>query len=119
MSKEYVMNKFAILSLLYISLAQYSFASDTTTGKLEEIGGVGLGDNTVYFGVNPSPNNKPACSNHNKYDYVIDISTDKGKAIYSMLLMARTTQSNITIQGSGSCLAGSNIEEIRYWILQP
>ena len=89
------------------------------TGTIKKIGGMGWGENSVYFGLYPKPTMKAEYSDHEEYDFVIDISTERGKAFYSMLLTARSTGSLITVKGTGVCPVGIRAEEILYWALEP
>ena len=45
----------------------------------------------------------PTCHTNTLYDYVFDISTEQGKAIYSSLLAAYHSDTEIAVKGAGTC----------------
>lgn len=70
----------------------------------------------VFVDTELAPGNKPACAT-NKYDYIFDINTDQGRAIYSALLAAQKTSSKVMLAGLGSCHSDQeNAEELKYVI---
>lgn len=93
--------------------------SATATGEIRIIGGQVTGQATVYFGVSPAPTAKAACSTNNDYQFVIDPATDAGKALYSAILMAKSTNKKITVKGTGNCGFGQPMETVSYWFLLP
>ena len=89
------------------------------TGLITQIGGQGLGPNLIYFGISPVPVNRASCNIHGSYQFVVDISTADGKALYSTLLMARASGLTVSIQGTGNCPTGASMESVSYWSVMP
>lgn len=107
--------KLSITLLIMNAIPSLSHASATGTGKVSEIGGGGWGDNSIYFGLEPVPENRVPCNDHGQYQYIIDVSTEKGKALYSVLLAAWSTDKEIKVQGTGSCPLEAQAEGVSWW----
>lgn len=108
---------FVTLSIVLAPLV--SDASAYGVGTITAIGGMGFGTNTVYFGISPAPTGRAGCNSHANYQFIIDISTDSGKALYSMILSASATNTPVAIQGAGTCPSGTTAESVSYWVLNP
>lgn len=111
------------MSKLYIFIAvlvlsNFAFSSDTATGKITRIGGVLSGSPAIYFGLDQEPNNRPGCSSHNVYYYVVDPTTEEGKSLYSLLLYAKSGGHKISVNGAGSCILNQPMESVSFWILR-
>lgn len=89
------------------------------TGQVTQIGGQGFGPNTVYFGIAPAPVNRASCNSHGTYQFILDMSTADGRALYAMLMAAVNTSSIISVQGSGTCPSGASVETVSYWSRPP
>jgi len=88
-------------------------------GQVIQIGGQGLGPNLVYFGISPAPTNRASCNSHSDYQFVIDISSADGRALYSALIMIRASGLTIAVKGTGNCPTGISMETVSYWVVQP
>lgn len=89
------------------------------TGQITQMGGQGFGPNWVYFGISPAPVGKASCNTYGYYQFILDISTADGKALYSTLLAAKAAGLAVTVQGTGNCPSGVPVETVSYWILAP
>ncbi len=98
--------------------SSFAISSDTATGKITRIGGVVSGSPAIYFGLDQEPNNRPGCSSHNIYYYVLDPNTEEGKSLYSLLLYAKSAGHKIAVNGTGSCILNQPMESVSFWILR-
>ncbi len=108
-----------IIPLALLAFSTVVSASDTATGKITRIGG-GMSGATpsIYFGLDSEPSNRPACSSHNVYYYVLDPTTDEGKSLYTLLLSAKSMGHKIAVNGTGNCALGQPMESVSFWILR-
>ncbi len=88
----------ALLITIYLFASNFAFAGDAS-GKVKHIM-VHTGD-VVMFSVG-THNNKPACSTVAD-DWVLSLKTEKGKAMYSMLLSAAAQGKTVNIIGENAC----------------
>lgn len=108
------LNKKMFSAALMVIGSGAAFSAGFGDGKITLIGG---DSSSVYFGINPPPINKASCSNNADYQFVLDPTTDGGRALYSALLTAKTTNKNVRVHGTGSCILGQAMEGVSYWIL--
>lgn len=93
-----------------------------TTAVIADVGNVTvdrvtvLQDN-VYLKVSPAPTTKPSCSTNTNFHYVFPVTTDSGKASFSMVLTAYASQVTIAVKSLDTCSHVSNIEDLRYSFL--
>lgn len=58
---------------------------------------------------------EPSCSvEGTQFDYVLDISTGTGKALYSMALAAQASGTLVTLEGFGTCTLRAGYEDLNY-----
>lgn len=101
-----------------ICASENSSAAAIGTGEVSKIGGQVTGVPSIYFGLTPEPTERAECNSNAKgYQFVLDPSTDAGKALYSAILAAKTTGKKITVRGTGACGLGHAMETVSYWIL--
>ena len=112
-----IIKKIVIIGSLIIT--SNSYAGAIGSGKITQIGGQLPGQSAIYFGINPAPSSRAACSTNNDYHFVIDPTTEAGKVLYSMLLTAKSTNKTIVVNGTGNCILGQPMEAVNYWIMQP
>ena len=110
------MKKLIISMLMLLPIA--SHAGSTYSGKILKLHkGLGL-PNVVFMILASDPSNKISCSSHADYDYTFDVSTDDGKALMSMALIAYTAGRTVGLGGEGVCSSYSGTEDLRYLRLQ-
>ena len=96
-----------------------SFGNANGAGKVSVIGGKVAGGTSLYFGITPEPTNRAACSTDSGYHFVLDPSTPEGQALYSAILMAASTKTQIYVTGTGTCDLGQPMEGVQYWSVVP
>lgn len=76
------------------------------------------GPNAFFVYVNVAPTGTPACgiATSGNYRYVIDVTTDVGKAMVATALTAYVGKSLIDIVGLGSCAVWDDTETISYML---
>ncbi|NPU94663.1 MAG: hypothetical protein HPY82_22350 [Gammaproteobacteria bacterium] len=93
------------------------------TGKIDTIGvGPGLGNKAFLrvVGHSVSAPYTTACSANSSYwTYAFDISSDAGKALYSLLLSAHTANRNVAIYGLGTCTVHGSIQDVEHGKFAP
>lgn len=67
----------------------------------------------VFIKMNKDIASRPSCSIAG-WDYVIDSSTDSGKATLSTLLMAYAAQKSVNVSGNNRCTLYAEYEDINY-----
>jgi hypothetical protein len=101
-------------------LACQAQAAAYGSGKITQVGGQSLGANIIYFALTPTPTNRASCNTHVSYQFMLDVSTADGKALYSTLLMAVASGTNVTVLGTGTCGGPSiPLETVSWWYLSP
>lgn len=107
--------KILVLAIAILT-SVFCYGSDQVSGKIKKIGGqLTAQAPIVYFGLDQEPANRPPCSTHPEYHYIIDVSTDEGKALYSMLLASEVMGRAVTMKGAGNCIANQPMEAVSYW----
>lgn len=104
--------------LMFISLClavTTSYASYIGKGTVDEIQYGPVYKNLVYINIDGQQNNKPYCSVNKSFNYVVDVSTDIGKTVFSGLLAAYASQSEVAISGYGNCGLSSEVESLRWF----
>ena len=102
--------KLRLLILFIFSPVVFAVPQEGTVIKMEF--GPTYGD---IVHVDMSFDNTTSCANNsNGYDYSFDASTEVGKKIFSTLLAAQRSNSNINMSGMGVCTIHSNTEDIRW-----
>lgn len=102
---------------IWTTLCLSSFYSQAAVfdGKLIALEIGPLYGDIVYINVEGTPTGRPSCAtNQGGYDYAFDSSTKVGEKMFSVLLAAQRSNTNIKISGSGDCAVGSNVESIRW-----
>lgn len=99
---------FAIVSFVFCPAAQASSA----TGTIKYID-VWPSNSAVLITMDAALVGTPACNETKRF--VLDISTDPGRAAYAALLSAKLSAQRVTVVGSGACafLPGTQSEEAR------
>ena len=59
-----------------------------------------------------NPANQPACATDSRM--TVDLTTDSDKAIYSLLLTAKSTGGTVYGKGTDTCMHVSDMESVRY-----
>ncbi|WP_218420052.1 hypothetical protein [Alteromonas lipotrueae] len=101
-----------IICLLFIQ----TLSADTVTGKVSQI----WVNQKVWFRLDTMP----SASNLNvecnvTARFVADATTDKGRAIYSAILMAKASGKEVLVVGGGNCDLHSDSEGIAYISILP
>lgn len=88
-----------VVVIFMLSIPMTAYADSSSDGQVGtvNVGGGGI----VDFTIQGTYSNLPTCNTMNRY--VIDTNDASGKAIYAMLLSAKTTHSNIHVGGNASC----------------
>lgn len=70
----------------------------------------------IYVNVAPPSGTTPSCATEtlSAYRYVVDLTTDAGKATVATALMVFAMKSSIDIVGTGNCSVWSDTETVRY-----
>ena len=105
-----------ILALGLISFCSLSYSFGSYTGKVNNVRVDRDGRGIIEFDGQIS--NQPAACRSSSYTahMSFDASTEGGKAIYSMALMALATGKSISANGTGTCLDYTGIvESLSYW----
>jgi hypothetical protein len=68
----------------------------------------------MFIDIDKEPSNRPDCHTHPRYEYVVDLTTDFGKRVQSLVLSAYMASQNVHILGAGDddCNV-NNIEILR------
>lgn len=107
------------LLLCAFAISNFAFAGGNSNGHITQIGGQVSGQTSIYFGMNPAPSNRPACSTNNDYQFVIDPTTVGGTKLHEAIMYAKETQTRIVVVGTGNCILGQPMESVSYWVLDP
>ncbi len=102
-----------------ILLSNVSFASTIATTKISSILMGEAYGNVALIGISVKPGTVPACQTNPDYNYIIDLSTDVGKATLSLALTAYAAQKDVYLNGFDSCtlLPSVGVERLRQiWI---
>lgn len=105
------MTKILLFLFTILIISQNAYCG--TGGGKAQIEGVGNWNSTdLVFFYTDTYMNKPACNDYNGR-WVIDISTDLGRAQYSLLLSAQAQGKPITVSGNNLCNLYGNSETVR------
>ena len=89
------------------------YAQSTTTGVLNSVGLNSSIGNFVFISINAAKSSNPACDTSTTWGYVLPLAnTPPDNQLLAMLLSARTTQTPITLTGSGDCGVYPGIETL-------
>lgn len=108
--KPGVFMKYIVLILCFLS--NLSLAS-TEQGVIKRILVNKQNPNVVYMIVDGNNEGKPSCST-NTWEWSLDISTEIGKAQYSLALASHMANKTVFIQGESTCTLFSAGEDVRY-----
>jgi len=89
----------SLISILLMVISPLSF-SDNAQGKITSI----MVGHKIWFTISSLPANKyldTKCNTSSRY--VVNATTDKGKAILSTLLMSKSSNFEVHVVGSGLC----------------
>jgi len=101
-----------IITLVVLFSSFASLASTTSITKIKEIM---LDQNNgikVYLKVEDSLPNV-GCRTNLNWPFVIDISTDFGRSLYSALLMSYASKSKVIVHGFGTCTVHNGVETVK------
>jgi len=71
----------------------------------------------VYIRISPAPEERAACAT-NHWHYAFSISDVTGRATLSMALAAYSAKTPVTVKSASTCTHYSNMEDVRYLILE-
>lgn len=84
-------------------------------GKIQQMEFGPLYGDIVYVALPQASVNKPDCvSNPNGYYFSFDSGTKIGEKIFSTLLAAQRSGSEVRLSGTGSCTISPEVEDIRW-----
>jgi len=120
MKGEFLMKIFKVLCLLLVvnSVCAAGYSSNATVTR---VGTGPLYANAcgttacAFFTVSPVPISAPGCADHaSGWHFATDTSTEIGKQTYAALLAAYSSGATIRIEGKGTCLANTTVEDLLY-----
>lgn len=102
-----------LILMIFIILSPISYASTTVITNIKEImldqdNGVKL-----YFKVTESTPTDGSCRTNQNWPYVLDISTEFGKSMYSAILAAYIGKLDIQVFGYGTCDIHNAVETVK------
>ena len=103
--------------LLTLALTLASFNAFSTYYAGGVIKTVTLGkayENKAFFWVEGSPSKKAECQDNKSANFALDISTETGKATYSLILAAQMSGTKVNVSGTGSCDIYGGIEDLNW-----
>ena len=103
-----VLNGVALVAAVCLPLCAHG---GNTSGTVTQIITGPANVNFVYVVTTGSNSALPACSTVGNR-YVIDITSNAGKAAYAAVLAAKISNSAITLVGTGTCTLDSNSETV-------
>jgi hypothetical protein len=68
--------------------------------------------NQVLIAINSAKSGGPACSSNGTWAFVLPLETPAQRHMFTILLQARTSESPITLLGSGLCDASATVETL-------
>lgn len=84
-------------------------------GKIQQIEFGPLYGDIVYVALPQASVNKPGCvTNPNGYYFSFDSGTKIGEKIFSTLLAAQRSDSEVRLSGTGTCTISPEVEDIRW-----
>lgn len=84
-------------------------------GKIQQMEFGPLYGDIVYVALPQASINKPACvTNPNGYYFAFDSGTKIGEKIFSTLLAAQRSGSEVRLSGTGTCTISPEVEDIRW-----
>ncbi len=98
-----------LLTLIFVTISFSCFAGNSS-GKVVRIM-VHHGD-VVIFDIG-AHNDKPDCSTVNN-DWALSLSSEKGRAMYALLLSAAAQGQTVSVHGEGVCNAWADRESPKY-----
>ncbi len=104
-----------LLTIILIFISAHSYAG-SGGGKVLSIYAheKGDGEGVIIFRTEINTN-KAACSTSNAgREWAFMANTDQGKAMYSLLLSAAVSRSNISVNGNGDCNAWGDRERPKF-----
>ena len=106
---------FFLISCLFLltPVAHAGSSGNTTIEKL--IVAHDFSPPRAYVDVLGSVNDQASChTTQPDWDFMLDISTAAGRAVYATLLAAMLQKKTIRVIGDGVCTIASNYEDVRY-----
>lgn len=112
--RNFLLNSFVFCSmLLSLTLSQTVSATPKKKGVITNIlSGPVYGDK-LFIQLTGAMENKPNCHNNGNYSFVVDTSTDSGKAYMSLVLMAFASARQVDITGFDGCSIYSGVTNFR------
>lgn len=99
-------------------LAAGAASAGEKTGRITSIHLAQQHVDKVFVQIEGAYTNEPGCSNQvSSWDFVLDISTSTGKAMYAQLMAAQYTQTPLQAVGFGTCLLHTNYETLSYIVV--
>ena len=103
----------SVLSLTAILFCANTMAQ-TFTGKVTQV----WVNQKVWFKLDTMETAQIDTACNTTARFAVDATTDKGKNIYSALLTAKSTDSSVTVVGTGTCTAHHDSEDVAYVLMQ-
>lgn len=69
-----------------------------------------IASDVVFIKLAATKGSYPACQINTAWDFVISLSTEQGKHLYAMLLIAKAQQVPVSVRGIGQCDVFGSIE---------
>jgi|GEM_PF-5764779 len=93
-----------------LSICGYSYASNPVVSNVEKIY-IQIGENWAYVRPAAAVTGQPTCATNPKL-FAINLTTESGKAAFSLILAARKSATPVQFRGSGACTIKSGYEDL-------
>jgi hypothetical protein len=108
-----VFMKKILSSLCFITTTNIFAAGITSNVSFIQVNAGTSWPDLVAIKFTSMPSNSPSCATDSLGRFATTLTTEAGKAIYSMALAAQASGKTLEVFGKGTCIAGS-LEEIDY-----
>jgi hypothetical protein len=88
-------------------------AQGTISGVLSRISIDTAAGNLVFLQVRGTKNDNPVCSANSSFQFVLQIGSVAGDAMFRLLRQARASGTSVSLTGTGTCDPGSRIEILK------
>jgi len=107
-----MLKKLVLLAAALVPLSAYCGDTVGTITVISTVTGVSGYENRAFIQMTGTNTALPACSTAGNM-YVLDLTTNVGKAAYATILAAKMTNASVRVEGTGTCSLESSAETIR------
>lgn len=107
-----MLKKAVLLAAALMPLSAYCGDTVGTITVISSVAGVPGYENWAFITMTGTNTALPACSTAGNM-YVLDLTTNAGKAAYATILAAKMTNSSIRVEGTGTCSVHAASETVR------